>query len=413
MTDQKATSETTDAAGEFGRTLLVDDDPIMLRILKRQLAGFGRTEVQTCGQATEALALVEADAQAFSLLFCDLNMPDMDGVEFVRELARAGYAGSLVLVSGEDVRILGTMRTLASAHGVHVLGVLHKPVSVDQLGKVLGGAPRREHLPRATRRKFSADEIRAGIDGGQLENYYQPKVDLATGKVVGMESLVRWANPSHGLVYPDQFIATAEEAGLIGEMTYSILHQALRQIRIWRDAGIDLRVAVNVSVEDLVSLDFPDVVGRALRDTGVPHTSLVLEVTENRLMKHPLAALEVLMRLRLKRIGLSIDDFGTGHSSLAQLRDIPFDELKVDQGFVHGAHTENSRRAILEASLSLARQLGIARVAEGVEDRADWDFMRKTGCDMAQGYFISRPMVAGAVPDWIAEWETRRPALVA
>ncbi len=413
MTDKKKTPETSDAADELGRTLLVDDDPFMLKILKRQLAGFGRTEVQTCEHALEALALVKADAAAFSLVFCDLNMPDMDAVELVRELASAGYAGSLVLVSGEDERILGTVRKLASAHGVHVLGVLQKPVSVDQLGKVLGGAPRREHLPRAERKKFSADEIRAGIDGGQLENYYQPKVDLATGKVVGMESLVRWANPSHGLVYPDQFVATAEEAGLIGEMTYSILHQALRQIHIWRDAGLDLRVAVNVSVEDLVSLDFPDVVGRALRDTGVPHTSLVLEVTENRLMTHPLAALEILTRLRLKRIGLSIDDFGTGHSSLAQLRDIPFDELKVDQGFVHGAHSDGSRRAILEASLGMARQLGITSVAEGVEDQADWDFMRKTGCDLAQGYFIARPMVAAAVPEWIAEWELRRPGLVA
>jgi EAL domain-containing protein (putative c-di-GMP-specific phosphodiesterase class I) len=130
-------------------------------------------------------------------------------------------------------------------------------------------------------------------------------------------------------------------------------------------------------------------------------------------MRHPLAALEILTRLRLKRIGLSIDDFGTGHSSLAQLRDIPFDELKVDQGFVHGAHSDGSRRAILEASLGMARQLGITSVCEGVEDQADWDFMRKTGCDLAQGYFISRPMVAGAVPDWIAEWELRRPSLLA
>ena len=398
---------------ESSRTLIVDDDPFMLKILTRQLAGFGRTDVQTCEHAMDALALVKAKADAFNLVFCDLNMPDMDGVELVRELARAGYKGSLVLVSGEDMRILETAQKLASAHGVHVLGVLHKPVSVDHLGKVLGGAPRREHLPRAARKKFSADEIRAGIDGGQLENYYQPKVDLASGKVVGMESLVRWANPTHGLVYPDQFIATAEEAGLIGEMTYAILHQALRQIRLWRDAGIDLRVAVNVSVEDLVSLDFPDVVGRAIRDNGVPHTSLVLEVTESRLMKHPLAALEILTRLRLKRIGLSIDDFGTGHSSLAQLRDIPFDELKVDQGFVHKAHSDGSRRAILEASLGMARQLGIKSVAEGVEDQADWDFLRSTGCDVAQGYFIARPMVAGAVPGWIAEWEQRRAALVA
>ncbi len=406
------TTETFDAAEASGKVLLVDDDPSMLTLLRRQLAGFGRNDVASCARALDALALVTADADAFNLVFCDLNMPGMDGIELVRELARAGYGGDLVLISDEDMRILETVRILASAHGVHVLGVLTKPVTSEQMGKVLAAAPRRAHQPRAARKKFSAGELRAGIDGGELENHYQPKVELVGGKVVGMEALVRWAHPAHGLVYPDQFIGTAEEHGLIGELTYAVLSQALRQSRQWRDAGIELRVAVNVSVEDLVSLDFPDVVGRVAIDSGVPASSLVLEVTESRLLRHPLAAMEILTRLRLKRVGLSIDDFGTGHSSLAQLRDIPFDELKVDQGFVHGAHRDASRRAILEASLGMARQLGIESVAEGVEDLDDWNFLRTTGCDVAQGYFIARPMAAASVPGWLAEWEIRRLGLL-
>jgi EAL domain-containing protein (putative c-di-GMP-specific phosphodiesterase class I)/FixJ family two-component response regulator len=404
-------TETTEAAEETGKVLLVDDDPTMLAILRHELAGFGRTNLQSCGSAREALAIVEAQADVFSLVFCDLKMPDMDAVELVRELARAGYGGELVLVSDEDQRILETVRILASAHGVHVLGVLNRPINSEQMGKVLAAAPRRAHQPRALRKKFGADELRAGIESGQLENHYQPKVELAGARVVGMETLVRWAHPAHGLVYPDQFIGTAEERGLIGRLTSCVLSGALQQLRLWRDAGIDLRVAVNVSVEDLVALDFPDVVARLAIELDVPPSSLVLEVTESRLMKHPLAALEILTRLRLKGVGLSIDDFGTGHSSLTQLRDIPFDELKVDQGFVHGAHRDGSRRAILEASLGMARQLGIKSVAEGVEDLDDWNFLRTCGCDMAQGYFIARPMAAAAVPGWLAEWESRRPAL--
>ncbi len=406
------TTGTIDAVEELGKVLLVDDDPAMLTVLRQHLAGLGRHEVQSCGCAQDALALVKAQTDAFSLVFCDLDMPDMDGVEQVRELARAGYAGDLVLISDEDMRILETVRILASAHGVHVLGVLNKPVTGEQMGKVLAAAPRRLHQARAARKIFGPDELRAGIESGQLENHYQPKVELAGGKVVGMETLVRWAHPEYGLVYPDQFIGTAEEHGLIGRLTFSVLCRALQQSRQWRDAGIDLRVAVNVSVEDLVSLDFPDVVGRAAIESGVLPSSLVLEVTERRLMKHPLAALEILTRLRLKRVGLSIDDFGTGHSSLAQLRDVPFDELKVDQGFVHGASRDGSRRAILEASLGMARQLGMTSVAEGVEDLDDWNFMRSTGCDVAQGYFIARPMLAAAVPGWLAEWEARRPTLI-
>jgi len=166
-------------------------------------------------------------------------------------------------------------------------------------------------------------------------------------------------------------------------------------------------------MDNLGSLEFPDFVARAADKAGVSPTSLVLEVTESRLMKDPLAALDILTRLRLKHIGLSIDDFGTGHSSLAQLRDIPFDELKVDRGFVHGACRDASLRAIFEASLGMARQLGMKTVAEGVEDQEDWDCLRATGCDMAQGYFIAKPMPAADLAGWIAQWEARYSKLAA
>lgn len=145
-----------------------------------------------------------------------------------------------------------------------------------------------------------------------------------------------------------------------------------------------------------------------MKKAGIPPSSMVLEVTESRLMKDPLVPLDILTRLRLKHIRLSIDDFGTGHSSLAQLRDIPFDELKVDRGFVHGAHCHAPLRAILEASLGMARQLGMKTVAEGVEDRLDWDFLRTAGCDLAQGYFIAKPMPAERIVDWMPEWGSRR-----
>jgi len=152
-------------------------------------------------------------------------------------------------------------------------------------------------------------------------------------------------------------------------------------------------------------------VARTLARLGTTNRALVLEVTESRLMTNALASLDIVARLRLKHIGLSIDDFGTGHSSLAQLRDIPFDELKVDRSFVHGAAGNAASRAILEGSISMARHLGMRVVAEGVEDRADWDLLRQLDCDVAQGYFIARPMPAAGLPAWLAEWEARRAEL--
>jgi EAL domain-containing protein (putative c-di-GMP-specific phosphodiesterase class I) len=164
-------------------------------------------------------------------------------------------------------------------------------------------------------------------------------------------------------------------------------------------------MALNISMDNLASLEFVDYIAIAASMAGILPADIVLEVTESRLMKELSAPMEILTRLRLKRFSLSIDDFGTGHSSLIQLRDIPFDELKVDRGFVHGAVSNDTLRAIYNASLSLAQHLGMKSVAEGVEDRADWDFVRSTGCNHAQGYFIAKPMPADEIPGWITTWE--------
>jgi EAL domain-containing protein (putative c-di-GMP-specific phosphodiesterase class I)/FixJ family two-component response regulator len=395
------------------KTLLIDDEPFVLKVLARQLANLGLQDIVTHDRAADALARLEDGTEEIGLIFCDLQMPEMDGVEFVRQLVRIHYDGGLVLVSGEDKRILQTVEKLSQAHHLNVLGALNKPVSTAQLQQVLNNQPARSFTPRAARKSYSSEALRRAIADGQLVNYYQPKVDIASGAVTGVETLVRWRHPEDGLVFPDQFIATAEEHGLIDDLTRVVLTNALQQARIWQRAGLNLRVAVNVSMDNLDALEFPDFVARATAQAGVPAANLVLEITESRLMKNPLAALDILTRLRLKHIGLSIDDFGTGHSSLAQLRDIPFDELKVDRSFVHGAGRDASLRAIFEASLGMAKQLGMKTVAEGVEDQADWDFLRADGCDIAQGYFIAKPMPAEHMTDWLAKWEIRRRDLVA
>lgn len=228
-----------------------------------------------------------------------------------------------------------------------------------------------------------------------------------------MEALVRWHHPRDGLVFPDSFIALAEEHGLIDALTHRVLAMALQQARQWREAGLTLQMAVNISMDNLAALDFPDVVVQMAQESETALSSLVLEVTESRLMKDLRAPLDILTRLRLKRISLSIDDFGTGHSSLAQLRDIPFNELKLDRSFISGADKDPSLRAIVEATLAMAHQLGMKVVAEGVEDRADWDFLRALGCDVAQGYFIARPMLGHDIPLWHQRWQVLSPSLTA
>jgi EAL domain-containing protein (putative c-di-GMP-specific phosphodiesterase class I)/CheY-like chemotaxis protein len=394
------------------RVIVIDDEPFVLKVLVRQLANLGCTQVLAFERAQDALAVLESGPTDDTIVFCDLQMPEMDGVEVVRHLGRIGFAGRLALVSGEDGRILSTTQRLAVAHDLHVAAALHKPVTPEHLREALRHAvPVAVPAQKSTMPRYTARDLALAIQSGQLTVFYQPKVKLATGAVDGVEALVRWNHPDDGLVYPDQFIGLAEEAGLIDDLTLAVIVQALSDARSLHQQGWPLAVAVNVSMDNLVALDFPDLVAKAANATGVPLSSLVLEITESRLMRDPLAALDILTRLRLKRIGLSIDDFGTGHSSLSQLQDIPFDELKVDRRFVHRAHSDASVRAILDGSLSMARQLHLRTVAEGVEDERDWSFLRSSGCDLAQGYFVCRPVPLANLIAWHPQWLQRFQAM--
>lgn len=390
-------------------TLLIDDDPFALKLLARQLSLLGITDVTCCTGAREALAQLAMTSSDTDLVFCDLQMPGMDGVEFVRHLARSGYLGSLVLVSSEESRVLKAVHRLALAHGMAVLATLGKPVGPDRLEEVLAAHRLRQVGAQqgVGHEAVTADDLVRAIEERQLINHYQPKVLLSSGALVGVEALVRWQHPRLGLVYPDRFIPLAEELGLMDPLTRCVLRDALQMANACEAAGMRLQMAVNVSMDSLVSVDFPEMVEQVAVETGASLGSLILEVTESRLMMDIRAPLEILSRLRLRRIGLSIDDFGTGHSSLAQLRDFPFDELKIDRSFTHGAADDPELRAIVEATLSMAAQLGMKSVAEGVEDRRDWDHLRASGCDVAQGYFIARPMPGESLPVWHEGWQER------
>ncbi len=384
------------------KLLLLDDDYIMHRVTTVMLNDLGISNVLNAMSGSEALKILEDKGDVIDVVICDLNMPEMDGVEFIRHLARLNYQGSLILTSGEDVRILKTVEKLAIEHELHVLGVLEKPASPTKLGELLDSVDQiRQEGTMLMTEPFYLSELENAINTGQLDTWFQPKTDIGTGRVVGLEALVRWNHPLKGLIKPNAFITMAEEHGLIGAMTDVVCNKALGYAVKLREIGHDLGISINISVDSLIDLDWPDHISGLLHRSGLEASSITLEITESRLMENLSVALDILSRLSLKRFNLSIDDFGTGYSSMEQLQRIPFSEFKIDRAFVHGAASETSARAILESSVLLAKKLNMKVVAEGVEDQQDWDLVAEIGCDQVQGYFVSCPLPFEKLIKWL------------
>jgi EAL domain-containing protein (putative c-di-GMP-specific phosphodiesterase class I) len=247
-------------------------------------------------------------------------------------------------------------------------------------------------------------ELQVGLDGEELQLFYQPKVNVGSGTVAGVEALARWEHPERGLLGPAAFIPVAEEHGLIDALTRAVFRKAVRMAGVWQAGDISLHVSVNVSVNSFLRQEFSEYLINVARDAGVEPSTLILEVTESQVMTDSKGCLEQMMHLRMKRFGLSIDDFGTGHSSLAQLKRIPFTELKVDRAFVFGASQNSSARAILESSVNLGKKLKMSVVAEGAESREDWDLVEQVGCDFVQGYYVSRPMPENELLHFVKNW---------
>nr|WP_230404510.1 GGDEF domain-containing phosphodiesterase [Undibacterium sp. LX40W] len=244
-------------------------------------------------------------------------------------------------------------------------------------------------------------ELRHAIEHDELKLYYQPKVKLKDNTISEVEALIRWIHPKRGVIPPDQFIPFAESTGFIGIITEWVIQQALHQRRAWQEKALPLTISINISARDLLNPKLPSVFSELMnRYQAEPHW-LSLEITESAIMTDPKSALEVLNQLRIKGLRMSIDDFGTGYSSLAYLKKLPVNELKIDKSFITDMENNPDDAVIVRSTIDLGHNMGLTVIAEGVENQATWDALAHMGCDAIQGYFVSRPLAAETLENWL------------
>jgi EAL domain-containing protein (putative c-di-GMP-specific phosphodiesterase class I)/FixJ family two-component response regulator len=384
------------------RILILDDDSEVGGLVSSAADGLGLE----CVAASDAAGFFLSLTPDVTLILLDLVMPDIDGVEILRMLGEQQCRAGIVVMSGVGRRIIESAESLAATLGLSIVDHLVKPFSIAQLEEIL----LRSRKPEITRGAKSdgenpvdAADLSRAVDEEEFILHYQPQIEIATGKCLGIEALVRWQRPGYGLVAPDSFIEFAEELDLIDDLTWLIVRRGMSEMGDAMDQdGEPLSLSFNVSVLSLRHLTFPDNLTAIASEYGVSPEKLILEVTETGLIRDLSKTLAVLTRLRMRKVRLSIDDFGTGYAMMQQLRLIPANELKIDKSMVEHLDSE-SQRVVVQKMIELSSALDMVSVAEGVETREQLEFLRAKGCDLAQGYLFSKPLPK---PEFLAWFES-------
>jgi len=376
--------------------LAVDDEKDFLELVAQLAQGVGY-EVLTADSATAFRKIV--GEQTPSLVFLDLQIPGMDGVEALRILARQGLAGGVVLASGMDQRVLASARQLGESLGLKMLGTLQKPALIEDIEGML-----RKHL--GTSMQLTPADLSRAVDEAELAVHYQPLLQYVDNewRVSGAEALVRWQHPQLGLLYPKDFLHLAEDHRTVTGIADFVMTDAIRQVGHWRAHGLNLSVAVNLATRLVKDLEFPDRLGRILQEYNVAAAQLMLEVVEDASQHDADLTMDIYTRLRVKGIELALDDFGVGVSSLTHLYKMPFSIVKIDRALIGQIPHVRAATTVVRAIVKLAQSLSLSVCAEGVESALAFDLLDELGCDRMQGDFIGKPMPAADFEAFVNAW---------
>jgi EAL domain-containing protein (putative c-di-GMP-specific phosphodiesterase class I)/DNA-binding NarL/FixJ family response regulator len=392
--------------------MVVEDSHLQRRAAVETLQQFGISVIHEAASGEEALDSIAILSIKPAVLLLDLELPGIDGIEVVQELAQGSIKPAIIVLSSADSMLLNAVSTMIMAFNLPFLGALRKPVNATDLRIALA---RYQHLNKHMTNQAIADgnnsitstDLSEAITSHRIKPFYQPKIGLAGGTIDGVEVLARWISEPGRVISPAMFIPLAEQCGLICNLTMDLIDQVIvDQIQLQQD-GIELPLAINLSASSLAHPSLANEVMRRFHDANIATRNITFEITESALVNDLPFALATINRLRLRGFGFAIDDYGTGFSSLQQLSRFPFTELKIDRSFIHGAPHRESLRAILQSAIDTGHRLGINTVAEGIETEEELMLVKALGCHQAQGFLMAKPMAGQELARWIQNHQHR------
>ncbi|QNH77506.1 EAL domain-containing response regulator [Pseudomonas protegens] len=374
--------------------LVLEDQPFQRLVAVSALRKAGIGLVCEAADGNEALTALKVSG-GVDIAICDLRMRGMDGLTFLHHASQSGLLRSVILSSDLDPVLRQATVSMIQSLGLEFLGDLGKPFNLGRAKLLLRRYSRPQVIPSTLvdgPAALCASEVQRGLNNGEFEAYYQPKVHLVTGQLKGAEVLARWNHPHLGILPPIRFLPIMEAHDLVGQLFNSLLSQGLALQKELSQLLQPVELAFNLHVSQLASMELVEHINQSLEQSQLPARGLMFEVTESGLVLAPASSLETLVRLRLLGCGLAMDDFGAGYSSLERLCEFPFSQVKLDASFVRKLDFQPRSRAIIRSSVSLCESLGLSLVIEGVETREQSEQLRELGCTLAQGFLFARPM---------------------
>ena len=376
----------------LNRITAVDDDPFFLHFIEDKFQEIGLNNVNLFSDPNLGLESLIVSSEFNDLVLVDLQMPEIDGIAFLKLLGDAGYKGQVIVISGFESKVLQMAESIAKQRDLAILGQLTKPFSAVQLNGL---------VDRALSRIISAEnpEFVASVENYDPDNFeinevslcpvIQPQINIENESIVGYEILSRLKAPDGTIIYPNQFISDFEENGRISEFNKVLFRTSLARMAKYPN----INFSMNLSMRDLNSHRVVDEIDSLLKEFGVQAIRLTIEITETCLVENLLTAQEIATRLRLLGCSLAIDDYGTGYSTMKQLTEFPFKELKIDRQYISNCHTHEENQIIIRSTVEMAKALGMKTVAEGVETKEELEFVKEAGIEIVQGYYYSKPYV--------------------